>query len=55
MDDAQVLFLWAERVKSDRIKVWFDPHGVLHFHTVGHPGLSMTPPRIGTETPVVPV
>ena len=55
LDDAQVLFLWNERVKAGNIRVWFDHLGALHFQCMGHPGLTMDPPRIGTESIVVPV
>lgn len=55
LDDAQVLFLWNERVKDGRIKVWFDPLGTLHFHTTGHPGCTMDPPKIGFDHQGMPV
>lgn len=29
LDDAQVLFLFHERAKDGRIRVWFDPEGQL--------------------------
>ena len=31
LDDSTILFLWRERVKDGRIRVWIDKLGVLHF------------------------
>lgn len=44
LDNAQILFLWHERVKDGSIRVWIDKHDVLHFSTCGHPGCTLTVP-----------
>lgn len=55
LDDAQILFLWHERVKDGRIRVWFDPEGTLHFHCPRHPGCTLNPPKIGFDYQGMPV
>lgn len=44
LTEAQVLFLWHERVKDGRIRVWFDKDQVLHFACDGHPSCKIEVP-----------